>query len=763
MISFIYRLSHLDNWTQLNEGENLITLNDLSNGSYTLEVKSTYDGKFYSQASRHTFEVNVPFWKTNWFIISAIGIVIFLNILLMRFYITFDDEKLMDTKDLDICLNSTPRILLFATVASPIAQISAPLADPQLEMHLGLSLTTAFILLTLYIFTLAARKKKKNSLFKIYLTIGFLVVMFNFLWEVYASNLHPFYIIGVALVAMIIPFVINKVRNTMIFSLIIFFISLCFVLLLNETLYPKWYFMVAIISMCCLMVFASYMRYDSLEKLIFISGIINKGNLPAIAFNKKGIVTYASENINEYMDITHDRLVNNNIGVLNKYVPFEGHFKQADITSQFKDGEKYLVPLLNENEEIHWLEWSYKDFSNNIRVIIGQDVTEKMNLENTYELLVQNAEDFIYQCDFQGRFTFLNDISYRKMGYNKEDLIGKHPSCIVPDKYKKKVEDFYADHFTKRKTTSYLQFPVQKKDGSIIWVGQYVTTIFSKGSDSNISGFIALARDITEIREQQKTIIEQSDAITSSINYARRIQYNLLPDESQFSNCFEEHFIISKPKNIVSGDFYWMEKVDNKTVLVMADCTGHGVPGSFMTLLGFNLLNTIVLEGREVNPSKILTKLDKKLQGYLPKGEGETAVNDGMEITICVFEDNSNEMAYACAGSRFLVFEKEDFTMFKGDNKHIGDFEHNFTGYNTHYANFENSYNLFLITDGFQDQFGGPKDKKFSFRRLLELLESNINLPLKEQRKMIENDFDQWIGDNEQTDDVSILSIRKKL
>ncbi len=101
--------------------------------------------------------------------------------------------------------------------------------------------------------------------------------------------------------------------------------------------------------------------------------------------------------------------------------------------------------------------------------------------------------------------------------------------------------------------------------------------------------------------------------------------------------------------------------------------------------------------------------------------------------------------------------------MFKGDNKHIGDFEHNFTGYNTHYANFENSYNLFLITDGFQDQFGGPKDKKFSFRRLLELLESNINLPLKEQRKMIENDFDQWIGENEQTDDVSILSIRKKL
>lgn len=762
-ISFIYRVSSSENWTKLPAGENSFMLNDLKNGSYNVEVKSTYDGVYFSEPSKHSFNVNLPFWKTNWFIISSIGIIVLVNILLMRFYKTFDDEKLMDTKDLDIYLNSTPRILLFASLASPISQITAPYADPQLEMHLGLSLSTAFILLTLYFLTLAAKKKKKNYLFKRYLTTGFLVVMANFLWEVYSSGLHPFFIIGVALIGMVIPFVINKVRNTIIISLIIFFISVCYALILNDTVYPKWYFLVAMLTMCSLMIFASYMRYDSLEKLIFISGIINKGNVPAIAFNKKGIVTYASENISQYMDITHDRLVNNNIGILNKFVPFEGHFKQADITNEFKDGEKYLVPLLNSENEIHWLEWSYKDFSNNIRVIIGQDVTEKMNLENTYELLVQNAEDFIYQCDVEGRFTFLNDISYEKMGYTKEDLIGMHPSIIVPEEYQQKIIDFYADHFTKKKTTSYLQFPIKKKDGSIIWVGQYVTTIFSKGSDYNISGFIALARDITDIREQQKTIIEQSDAITSSINYARRIQYNLLPHESQFSNCFDEHFIFSKPKDIVSGDFYWMEKVDNQTVLVMADCTGHGVPGSFMTLLGFNLLNSIVLEGRQTDPSKILTKLDTKLQEYLPKGEGETAVNDGMEMTICVFDENSNEISYACAGSRFLVFQQEDFTMFKGDNKHIGDIEENFTGYNTHYANFEKSYNLFLFTDGFQDQFGGPKDKKFSFRRLLELLESNINLPLTEQRKMIESNFDQWIGDNDQTDDVSILSIRKKI
>lgn len=765
-ILYHYKLTKDDetaNWMPLDEATSVINLNNLDNGKYQLEVISSFDGKNFSSPSIYNFRISKPFWKSQWFIISAVAIVLLFNILLMRYYKTFDDEKLMDTKDLDVYLNSTPMILLFASLTSPIAQITAPMADGQLKMHLGLALTTAFVLLALYFLSLQAKNRNKRYLFKNYLVIGFIIVMANFLWEVYTSSLHPFFIIGVALIGMVIPFVINKVRQTILFSLVVFFISICYTIILDDTVYPKLYFLIAMFTMSSLMVFSSYMRYDSLEKLIFISGIINKGRVPAIAFNKKGIVTYASENINHFVDITHDNLVNNNIVLLNKFVPFDGDYRHKDITQEFRDGEKYIVPLTNGKKEVHWIEWSYQDFSSNIKVIIGQDVTSKMDLENTYELLVQNAEDFIYQCDINGNFTFLNDISYQKLGYNKEELIGQHPSSIVPEKYKNEVIEFYETHFKERKTTSYLQFPVKKKDGDIIWLGQYVTTIFSAGSNSYITGYIALARDITDIRKQQKTIIEQSESIKSSINYARRIQYNLLPHESQFSNSFDEHFIISKPKDIVSGDFYWMEKVDGHTILVMADCTGHGVPGSFMTLLGFNLLNSVVLEARVTDPAKILNHLDLKLQEYLQKGESDTVIHDAMEITICVFNENKSEMSYACAGSRFLIYEKEAFTMFKGDNKHIGDIEESFEGYHTHYTSFNSSYNVFLFSDGFQDQFGGPKDKKYSFRRLLELLESNINLPLDEQQKMIEADFNLWIGDNQQTDDVSIISVKRNL
>lgn len=763
-IRYAYRLKGGENeWKLVNENENHIDLHYLESGNYTLEVKASYDGEQFSEISSYAFDVNQPIWKTNWFILVLMASVVLINIFLLNYYKSFDSGKLMNTKDIVVHLRMTPTILFFAAVTAPTAQILAPLFSDELVLKLAAPLATGFILLALYLLSLTSKANNKQHLFDTYLKLALFIVMGNFLWEVYSSKLHPFNIMGVILISTLAPYIVSKIKSTIIFALIILSISICFVSILDDTVYPKTYFLIAMFVMASLMIFSSYLRYDSLEKLIFVSSIINKGNIPAIAFNKEGKVTYSSENISNFANITHDEFIGNNISILNNFIPFGEKYKEIDITKSFKDGEKYLAPLENIEGEIRWMEWNYKDFSRNIKVILGQDISEKMELENTYELLVQNAQDFIYRCDIHGNFIFLNDICYTKLGYSKTDLIGLHSLSIVSEGYHDKVEKYYQNHFNEKLTSSYQEFPIRKKNGDIIWIGQYVTTLYSAGSDSHINGFIALARDITEIREHQEIIKEQRDSITSSINYARRIQYNLLPREVRFENCFDEHFIFSKPKDIVSGDFYWMQKVRQHTVLVLADCTGHGVPGSFMTLLGFNLLNSTVLENGIVDPGKILNDLDKKLKEYLPKGEGDTAVNDGMEVTICVFEENSDELAYACAGSRFLIFENTVFTMFKGDNKHIGDIDDSFTGYNTHFASFSSDYNLFLFTDGFQDQFGGQKDKKYSFRRLLELFESNINLPLNEQRKMIEDSFNKWTGDSQQTDDVTVLSIKKKI
>lgn len=763
-IQYSYRLLGESNkWIALDEDDGM-NLYNLQNGDYTLEVRASYDGVNFSKSTQHNFFVQLPVWKTNWFIILIVFCVIGVNILLINYSRAFERNALVKTKDTEVHLLMAPNIILLGIIAVGGSYIIGPLVSPELELHLGLVLAMEFCLLALFFLSKSVIGTSNEYLLSRFLIIGVGIIMLHGYYEMYLSNLHPFHIIGIVLTTMVTPFFLHRIKSMIIFTSLILIATMIMVIIVENEVYPKSYFIIASVALIVLLVFLSYLRSDSLDKLIFISSIINQGSIPAIAFNNDGKIVYASENISNYIATTHNEILSQDISTLNNYIPFEGRFREVDVVKEFKDGEKYLVPMANESSQIHWVEWEYKNFSKDVKVMLGQDVSEKMELENTYELLVQNAEDFIYRCNLQGDFIFLNDICYEKLGYTKEDLLNKHSISIVPKEYTEEVSNYYAEHFKQKNISSYKEFPIQKKNGEVIWIGQYVTTLYAAGSKTHVNGFIALARDITEIRQQQQLIKDQRDDITSSINYAQRIQINLLPHERNFTSAFKEYFIIYKPKDIVSGDFYWMEKIGNKTILVLGDCTGHGVPGSFMTLLGINLLNSVVLENQLTDPGDILNEIDKRLVDVLPKGSGDTAINDGMEMTICVLDDETDELSFACAGSRFLIFEETAFTMLKGDNKHIGDEPNgDFNGYITHYTPFTSDNNLYLFSDGFQDQFGGPNDKKFSFRRILELFEAKVDQPLIKQRVDIEREFDQWIGLGEQTDDLTIISIKKNV
>ncbi|NRA13652.1 MAG: PAS domain S-box protein [Crocinitomicaceae bacterium] len=761
-IQYSYRLTGKeDSWISIQENDDLY-LNNLDNGSYTLEVRASYDGIHFSKSSKFKFDVKLPVWETNWFIILIVICVIGVNIILINYSRAFEKQSLVKTKDTEVHLLMAPNIILLGIIAAGASYIVAPLISSELDLHLGLVLTMEFLLLGLYFLSKSVIGSANERLINPLLLVGVAIILLHGYIEMYISHLHPFHIIGLVLTTMVTPFFLHRIKSMIIFTSLLLMATMIMVVIIENEIYPKSYFIIANIALITILIFLSYLRSDSLDKLIFISSIVNRGNIPAIAFTDEGKIVYASENISNFIPATHNEVLNKDISILNNYVPFEGRFREVDVLKEFKDGEKYLVPMAGDEAKIRWIEWEYKDFSKDVKVMLGQDVSEKMELENTYELLVQNAEDFIYRCNLQGDFVFLNDICYEKLGYTKEDLLNKHSISIVPEDHIDEVTHYYAEHFKQKIASSYKEFPIRKKNGEIIWIGQYVTTLYAAGSSTLINGFIALARDITDIRQQQQLIKDQRDDITSSISYAQRIQVNLLPHERNFTSIFKEYFIIYKPKDIVSGDFYWMEKIESKTFLVLGDCTGHGVPGSFMTLLGINLLNSIILEGRMKDPGDILNEMDKRLVDVLPRGSGDTAINDGMEITLCVIDESSDEIAYGCAGSRFLIYEDVSFTMLKGDNKHIGDAPTpSFQGYSTHYTPFMPENQLYLFSDGFQDQFGGPNDKKFSFRRILELFELNVDLSLVKQRIEFEEDFNAWIASGEQTDDVTIIAIKK--
>lgn len=760
-VLYSYRIPGIhDEWTTF-DGNNELILTDLSSGNYTLEVRASYDGIKSSEISTFKFSVHQPFWKTRWFIfLLLVGLVVF-NIYFISKNRTLSTGKIFGSNENSVILKMTPQAILFGLITDTATNLIGPLLDPSLYANLGLTLTVGFFLFALFLFAQSAKSNERQTQFNPLLALTFALILGHNFIGLYLSNIQPFYLLAVVLVFSTAPFIFNRIKTILVFTLFYVLISFIIALLIDTPQYSKPLFLIAVVISAVIAVFAIFLRFDSLEKLLFISGVINKGDVMAISFNSQGTITYASENLDEILDGNTSAIVGKHISFLNHFVPEEGGYRSVDLTLNFIDGKKYLTPMILKTDEIQWIEWSCKIFNEDVRVILGYNVTERIQLENTYELLVQNAEDLIYQCDVNGNYQFLNQRCFDKLGYAQNELLGRNSMELLPDDYADFVKEFYRNHFEQRIASSYLEFPILTKDEQIIWLGQYVTTLYKPGTKNIIQGFLAVGRDITESREQQETIKQQRDDITASINYAQKIQVNLLPNEDKFNQSFGQSCVMYRPKDIVSGDFYWLEQIDNLVVFALADCTGHGVPGSFMTLLGINLLNNIILEKRILHPSAILDELDKRLMTALPRENGEENMNDGMEISICIFNPANNELSYACAGARFLIYEGNSFSMHKGDSKHIGDKPtQGFKSFVTHHTKFTESSTLYLFTDGFQDQFGGIKNKKYSFRRMLELFEANIRLPLSDQRYMIESEFDKWKSEDVQTDDVTIIALR---
>lgn len=760
-VKYSYRIPEVDlNWSNASE-INQISFSDLSGGTYHFEVRATYDGHIYGKTAKHTFVIDTPFYKSKKFLILVLILIIAFNLFILVRIRHLDNANIFYSEDTLIINNLAPSIILFGLIANTVSHLLAPFISFNFEPHNSETLITASILLVLYLLTLSNKFSKNQTGVRRNLMLTFVIILGFNIYGAYISNLHPFYTLAIVIVCSVGPFIFDRFKQALFFILLYILINGIVIVSLNDTYYSKSLFTIAVVVSGLLVVLMTYVRFDSINKLTFISGVINKGNIPALAFNKSGKITYASENISQFIPIEATELVDKPISFLNQFVPENQEQHDVDLTQHFIDGKSFVVPMINEFQELNWIEWSCKLFGTDTKVILGQDITEKIELENTYELLVQNAEDLIYQVDINGLFKFVNDRFYDRLGYIKGDLIGSNSLSLVPEKYRSNVFEFYTDHFKERKKISYLEFPIQKKNGEVVWLGQYVTSLYLPGSNNIITGFLALGRDITEKRQQEEIIATQSDDITSSINYAKRIQFNLLSSKEEMDNSFQQSFVYFKPKDIVSGDFYWVDQIDSKTVLAVGDCTGHGVPGAFMSLLGVNLLNTIVHEKQELDPGRMLDDLDKRLRRILPRESEGNIITDGMEIAILVFDHKINSLSYACAGARFLIHDGISFNLFKGDNKHIGDERPDgFESYISHHTNFAEGFTAYLFTDGFQDQFGGRKNKKYSFRRMLELFEENIRLPLDEQYKMIDDEFNKWMDDETQTDDVTIVSVR---
>ena len=263
--------------------------------------------------------------------------------------------------------------------------------------------------------------------------------------------------------------------------------------------------------------------------------------------------------------------------------------------------------------------------------------------------------------------------------------------------------------------------------------------------------------------KQRDEIIEINNEIKSSIRYAENIQKAILTPKILLESLFEDYFVLYLPKDIVSGDFYWVKHVDNKTIVTVADCTGHGVPGAFMSILGVAFLNEIVNKKDVYFANEILNELREHVVTSLHQIGISGSSQDGMDMAIVIIDETENSLQYAGANNQCWVINEKSLIELCPDKMPVGIHE-KMVPFRNNIIDIQKGDFIYLFTDGIADQFGGPQSeaggKKFKLKQLKELLISISPLPLNKQKESIETVFNNWRNDIEQTDDVTIMGLK---
>jgi ligand-binding sensor domain-containing protein/serine phosphatase RsbU (regulator of sigma subunit) len=264
-----------------------------------------------------------------------------------------------------------------------------------------------------------------------------------------------------------------------------------------------------------------------------------------------------------------------------------------------------------------------------------------------------------------------------------------------------------------------------------------------------------------ELASKNAELAEKNKDITDSIRYAKRIQEAILPPDIMVKKLLPDSFIFAKPKDIVSGDFYWVDKKGDQIIFAAVDCTGHGVPGAFMSIVGHNILNQALNESPVVVPGTFLDKLNRGVSEALNQTSEDARLRDGMDIALCAVNYKTMELQYAGAYNPLFIIRNGEFIEVKADNIAIGSYiDNQNTTYTNHKIQLQKGDVIYIFTDGYIDQFGGPDGKKFKLTQFKTMISSLTNVPLQQQSVIIEKSIEQWRGALQQVDDILVIGVK---
>jgi len=384
------------------------------------------------------------------------------------------------------------------------------------------------------------------------------------------------------------------------------------------------------------------------------------------------------------------------------------------------------------------------------------ELLEIMNEENEIlSLVAKETDNTVFILNPNGKIEWINEAFQRLSGFSPEEFKRKRGINIFDASSSKTITENFKKCLQSKMPVTYVS-KTETKRKKAIWIHTTLTPVLNESNE--VVRLIAIDADITKIKEVEEQIAIKNMETTWSLQYARKIQKALLPLNSYMQAIFPQHFVINLPQNIVSGDFYWVANKNNKRMAVVADSTGHGVPGAFMSLLGISSIQEIVAKIEDLEPTNILDQLREKIVYLLNYKYDDDYAADGLDIAICVIDDEKLILNYAGSNNPAFIIRDDVLIELKPDKYFIWDTKTNKKAFTLKTFELLPEDRIYMFTDGYSDQFGGEEDKKYSRRRLKKLLLDIYSLPLETQKDLLKMELKDWQGTNEQIDDIMVLA-----
>lgn len=429
--------------------------------------------------------------------------------------------------------------------------------------------------------------------------------------------------------------------------------------------------------------------------------------------------------------------------------------------------KKQQDEILQKNEELQ----QQKE-----EIMAQTELLEETNHElEKLSIVASKTDNAVVIASISGDIEWVNDGFSRLFGYTLEEFIGLKGKNIIEVSSNTNIKQYLNQSINEKKSVVYTSRALTKSSEEI-WLQTTLTPIYD--SSGNFFKIIAIDSDITKIKQaeqevehqrdialkQRDLISEQKQEITDSINYAQQIQAAVLPTIDFIGSKVSDFFVLFKPRDIVSGDFYWATAKENKLFVAVVDCTGHGVPGAFMSMLGIAFLNEIVnktfdLRQDNITASEILEQLRDRVITSLHQTGKLGGSQDGMDMVMCILDMDKMIMQYSGANNPIYFIKNKVFKEIKPDKMPIG--IHYKTGpFSNHNIEISKGDTLYIFSDGYADQFGGPKAKKFKYKPFQEMLLNLQHHSMPLQKEIIEKNLNEWKGDIPQIDDIVVVGIR---